>query len=444
LENIMSSEIETRRWKCVLCGRSKFARPGQPHRCNGQFRKRFRRTAELLGYSNAFIEIINPESEMTMSETKFNPIQLGIDWKRRDGSIARNVVRDEVNSATGLFALIDDEGQQYRIDGRMMHGGEDDGDLIEPLHPTPQPAAPGEKLQIEAGKFYRARNGARVGPMEWLGAGGEAWSGYESIAGFHRTYFSDGKWMQSSNLYPQDLIAEWTEPAAPEAPAGENAESAIVAVPNIDIGSKSQSITTYWKDGKEVTQDELYRHVGERVFEGLRKGTLPGCNSEVMRLSEEINNHINRGTELAMQLTKAEAERDKLKGELAIANQTGNELAANCDALRKQLAAAKLARESMDIAELEQIAELKQQLATAKEQLAKVVQGEAPPESDWRELSKHDQYSGPGQVRAEGDWKNAKIVATDLPYDDYAFLARTDGGNHYTAWKQARAKAGPQ
>ena len=41
-------------YTCLLCGRSKFTRPGQPHKCNGQKRKHFRKAARLAGLENAF------------------------------------------------------------------------------------------------------------------------------------------------------------------------------------------------------------------------------------------------------------------------------------------------------------------------------------------------------------------------------------------------------
>ena len=31
------------RWRCSACGRDKFTRPGQPHWCNGVYRKRFKK-----------------------------------------------------------------------------------------------------------------------------------------------------------------------------------------------------------------------------------------------------------------------------------------------------------------------------------------------------------------------------------------------------------------
>ena len=45
-------------WTCLLCGRSKFTRPGQPHRCQGGTRKRFKAEAKRRGLENAFISSV--------------------------------------------------------------------------------------------------------------------------------------------------------------------------------------------------------------------------------------------------------------------------------------------------------------------------------------------------------------------------------------------------
>jgi len=42
------------RYRCLLCGRQGFTRPGEPHRCiDGQYRKRFKKEAKKRGI-NAF------------------------------------------------------------------------------------------------------------------------------------------------------------------------------------------------------------------------------------------------------------------------------------------------------------------------------------------------------------------------------------------------------
>ena len=44
------------RWTCLLCGRDKFSRPGQPHKCTGGFRKRFKAEAARRGIDNAWVQ----------------------------------------------------------------------------------------------------------------------------------------------------------------------------------------------------------------------------------------------------------------------------------------------------------------------------------------------------------------------------------------------------
>ena len=47
------------RWTCLLCGRDKFSRPGEPHRCLGGFRKRFKAEAARRGLDNAWVQTPN-------------------------------------------------------------------------------------------------------------------------------------------------------------------------------------------------------------------------------------------------------------------------------------------------------------------------------------------------------------------------------------------------
>ena len=46
-------------WTCLLCGRSKFTRPGQPHRCQSGARKRFKAEAKRRGLKNAFVPFLH-------------------------------------------------------------------------------------------------------------------------------------------------------------------------------------------------------------------------------------------------------------------------------------------------------------------------------------------------------------------------------------------------
>lgn len=154
---------------------------------------------------------------------------------------------------------------------------------------------------------------------------------------------------------------------------------------------EQEASTGYYIDGKEVTKLELYQHVGAKVFDGLRKGTLPGCNTEVMGLREEV------------------AE------------------------LRKQLAEGK---EKVD-RQRAYIIDLCNQLAALKDTPAAQVE-------EWRELSKNDVYSGPGQVRLTDGarWQDAWIVGVEEQGAIVPFVARitADYFAGYSCFRQARVK----
>ena len=49
----------TDRFRCLLCGRDKLLRPGEPHKCvNGNYRKRFKAEARRQGLDNAFVRVV--------------------------------------------------------------------------------------------------------------------------------------------------------------------------------------------------------------------------------------------------------------------------------------------------------------------------------------------------------------------------------------------------
>lgn len=49
-------------WTCRICLRSKFTRPGQPHKCVGGRRKRFSKYARMKGWDSCWIETPKPTS----------------------------------------------------------------------------------------------------------------------------------------------------------------------------------------------------------------------------------------------------------------------------------------------------------------------------------------------------------------------------------------------
>ena len=64
-------------------------------------------------------------------------------------------------------------------------------------------------MRVEAGKFYRANDGSKVGPMD-IGTA-VAWA---SIDGRQAGYFLDGR--AATSHAPSDLIEEWTDTPRPD------------------------------------------------------------------------------------------------------------------------------------------------------------------------------------------------------------------------------------
>lgn len=101
-------------------------------------------------------------------------------------------------------------------------------------------------MQIEAGKYYKTRDGRKVGPMErnhgnW--AKTHPWTA--EVCGAVR---DDGTWAsERGDISDFDLIAEWTEPT--EAPAAEPA--AAPAVPDRAVPLPA-AVTFYCNDGHNV------------------------------------------------------------------------------------------------------------------------------------------------------------------------------------------------
>lgn len=69
-------------------------------------------------------------------------------------------------------------------------------------------------MQIEIGKYYRTRDGRKVGPAKYYGKGTRAtewivlWNGED-----HYHYSEDGK--SCLNVYEDDLVSEWEEDGGP-------------------------------------------------------------------------------------------------------------------------------------------------------------------------------------------------------------------------------------
>lgn len=76
-------------------------------------------------------------------------------------------------------------------------------------------------LKIEAGKFYRMRNGRKAGPMEWLPAEDSEFYPWEAQYEREDGELLDGMWMPDGSCYadqeehPRDLVAEWVDEPIP-------------------------------------------------------------------------------------------------------------------------------------------------------------------------------------------------------------------------------------
>lgn len=73
-------------------------------------------------------------------------------------------------------------------------------------------------MQIEEGKFYRTRDGQKVGPMRRNDSDSYPWAG--EVSGIVRCFTLRGDWDNEQSNAPFDLIAEWTDPAPEPAKAG--------------------------------------------------------------------------------------------------------------------------------------------------------------------------------------------------------------------------------
>lgn len=153
-----------------------------------------------------------------MFDYRFEP------WQPRVGERVRYTGKSEAYSEVelvGLEGVVTETCNRMAIvnwDKPIVNGVRTGGaKYIENLEPilstdtaSEQPAA----LKIEAGKFYKTRDGRKVGPMRDIGsgAGTDRWKG--SLGDDYSFWLDDGvHW--SGQVRPTDLIAEWIdEPVA--------------------------------------------------------------------------------------------------------------------------------------------------------------------------------------------------------------------------------------
>jgi len=137
---------------------------------------------------------------------------------------------------------------------------------LEQIEPLPvvaqaQPAATPAPLQIQAGGFYKTRDGRKVGPMK-----ASSWGGFydESRSITAQRWEKDGSYIagQTTQL---DLIAEWLDdPAAPAATEAASNDNAEPATPKFKVGDRVVC-RNYLSDG-----EDCYGTVSDVSVDGRR------------------------------------------------------------------------------------------------------------------------------------------------------------------------------
>lgn len=104
---------------------------------------------------------------------------------------------------------------------------------IEPLPTTPT-------FTIEPGKFYKTRDGRKVGPMCRAGSGERYWLATEALLEGYSSYWCENGSFYEGREYRHDLVAEWID--APVAPASN--DNAAPAKPRFKVGDWVKIIHT--------------------------------------------------------------------------------------------------------------------------------------------------------------------------------------------------------
>lgn len=108
-------------------------------------------------------------------------------------------------------------------------------------------------MQIEAGKYYRTRDGRKVGPMKVWPSGDGEWESLET--------FTDGLWKDDgSPLYSDKeyvdsptLVAEWTEgPVRTETVTTRRIVPGVYGIVRIKNGRNGNAVDV-WLNGSEAT-----------------------------------------------------------------------------------------------------------------------------------------------------------------------------------------------
>lgn len=166
----------------------------------------------------------------------------------------------------------------------------------------------------------------------------------------------------------------------------------------IPAPASDDNTTGYYIDGKEVTQDELYRHTGAKVFDGLKNKSVSGSDQAPIA---DVWSHER--AEYRKAIDKLQTERDELKSRWSTFAKKYDTLCLEQDRIREERDALKAELAAQGIAEIElnnTIHDLKLELATIKQKQeeqkwrtptqsdkGKVVQIRDSDSDSWRELT---------------------------------------------------------
>lgn len=147
-------------------------------------------------------------------------------------------------------------------------------------------------MQITEGKFYKTRDGRKVGPAEWQSRPEWKEGGYFILGDASRSVWQGGRvYGEKGDDCDDDLIEEWTEPTATPAPAGPvRMVRQIVSgdYGRLRVGSSYGNglwveITTDRADGTSIlTADELdsVAMTASQLAEAIRGGAFAVENGE--------------------------------------------------------------------------------------------------------------------------------------------------------------------
>jgi hypothetical protein len=307
-----------------------------------------------------------------------------------------------------------------------------------------------EPLQIVEGGFYRNRLGEKIGPMTrntGTFCKTHPWKNQNKPETYQQTgkYEFDGKGPSDA-----DLIAPW-----PDQPA---------QAPAVDIAAHEREELR--KANEALLERCNWLERDGHDWENLAKE----YRAERETLRERVKEFDEMNNNQAQTIRNLQGERDGLAGKvIELKNEEREMFKAGLEGIKEAD---------------KQIASLKDELATAKAELAEYkaetsgiirerdrlfnqlgnernivdrwreATGCSDPtsykaalktpasEPEWRELTKNEQYSGPGQVRDNDDqsWEDAHIAIVDSDPDVlYSFVAKAEDCG-YAAYKQARVR----